>query len=73
MEILTLHKRDMAAGIFLGSLACFMPLDSVMPFDILLSVQLELLCLDQIKDTYCLKFYLFIGQLFRLFFLVPLD
>lgn len=58
MEILTLHQRDMAAGILLGSLACFMPLNSVIPLDVLLSVQLELLCLDQIKDTYCLEFYL---------------
>lgn len=52
-------------------MAGFMSLNSVVPLELLPSVQLGLVCLDQIKDIYSPEFYQFIRKQCHLFFLAP--
>lgn len=55
-ETLVFHS-SFAPGVFLGSLEDSMTLISLAPLEFLPFVQLELVCLDQIKDTCSLEFY----------------
>lgn len=58
-ETLVFHS-SFAPSVVLGSLSDSMALISVAPLEFLPSVQLGLVCLNQIKDTCSLEFYQFI-------------
>lgn len=67
-ETLVFHS-SFAQGVFVGSLAGFMALNSIAPLEFLPSVQLRLVCFNQIKDTCCLEFYQFIKKWLHFLFL----